>query len=287
VAKRLNFTKAAEELYITQPAVSKHIHELEVFYETKLFERNGTRIKLTQAGSILLKYAEQIFDIHGKIEFELAALTKNIKGTLKVGASTTVAHYFLPKYLASFKKKFPDVKISFTSHNTEIIENLLSEGKIDIGIVEGQSKRNYLKYTCLVEDEIVFCTGSGNNAIKKKAITLADLQNLSMVVREPGSGSRAVVSAALKKAGVNFSRLKTDMEFENAESIKSYLQNSNSFAFLSMHCIFDELKAGKLKVIDIKGFEIRRCFYFTTQQGEARHLPEIFFRHLSANNYKL
>lgn len=282
VAHRLNFTKAAEELFITQPAVSKHIHEIESYYETKLFERNGTRIKLTPAGMVLLRHTEVLSDIYRDIEFELASLSKKMKGVLKVGASTTVADYFLPKYIASFKEKFPEVKLSLTSHNTELIENLLSEGKIDVAIVEGQSKRSYLKYTNLVEDDIVLCTATGNSAVKKKMILLKDLQKLPLVVREPGSGSRAVINAALRKAGVDFSRLTIDMELQNAESIKSYLQHSGSFSFLSRHSIFKELDAGQLKIVPVKGFTIKRYFYFATQQGEAHHLREVFFRHLKS-----
>ncbi|MFT3902073.1 MAG: LysR family transcriptional regulator [Niabella sp.] len=287
VAKRLNFTKAAEELFITQPAVSKHIHEIEELYKIKLFERNGTRIKLTQAGNILLKYAEEIFDIYRNIEFEFAALTKDIKGKLKMGASTTVAQYFIPKHLASFKQKFPDLKITLLVHNTEEIENLLLESKINLGIVEGQTKRKDIKYTPLVKDEMVLCTGTANHSLKKTAITLKYLPHLPLVMRESGSGSREVVMAALKRAGINFSDLNIDIEFESTESIKSYLLNSNSYAFLSITSIFKELKNGELKIIDVKDLEIERYFYFITQQGDARLLNEVFLKHLSINNFKL
>ncbi len=141
VAKRLNFTRAAEELFITQPAVTKHIQEIEVFYKCKLFERNGTKIKLTTAGLSLLKYTEILFEVYRDLEFELSVLNENAKGTLMLGASTTIAQYVLPKYLALFKQKFPDIKIELTNGNTEYIENLLVENKIDLGLIEGQSKR--------------------------------------------------------------------------------------------------------------------------------------------------
>ncbi len=287
VAKRLNFTKAANELFITQPAVSKHIHEIETFYRVKLFERNGTRIKLTQAGILLLKQTENLINIYRNIDFELAALSKNVKGTFKIGASTTVSQYFLPKYLASFKQQFPDVKISLTSNNTEHIENLLTENKIDLGIVEGQSKRKYIKYISFVKDEIVLCTRTANPTIKKTVINLDDLYKLPIVVREPGSGSLEVIAAALKKAGVDFSQLNIDMVLENIASIKSYLLNSNSFAFLSVHAVYKELKAGELKIIDVKKLDIERYFYFITQQGDVHYLQDIFLKHLFSNNFKL
>jgi DNA-binding transcriptional LysR family regulator len=107
VASRLNFTKAAEELFITQPAVTKHIHEIETYYKTQLFQRNGTKIKLTPAGAALLAHSEQLFAIYRNIEVDLAAINENVKGTLRIGASTTVAQYVLPKYWLRSGKSFP------------------------------------------------------------------------------------------------------------------------------------------------------------------------------------
>jgi len=287
VARRKNFTKAAEELFITQPAVSKHIHEIEAFYKTKLFERNGTKIKLTQAGTVLLKYAEELMNIYRNIDFDLSSLSKKVQGSFHIGASTTVAHYFLPVQLASFKRKFPEVKISMTSHNTEFIENLLSENKIDVAIVEGQSKRSYLKYTCLVKDKIVLCTNRNNPYINKPAISIQDLLKLSLVVREPGSGSLEVLIACLKKNGISMSQLNIEIELESTESIKAYLLNSNAVSFLSVHAISKELKNGELKTVEVKGLDIERCFYFVTQQGDTHHLQELFYKHLNTDNLKL
>ncbi|QIL41688.1 LysR family transcriptional regulator [Pedobacter sp. HDW13] len=287
VAKRLNFTRAAEELFITQPAVTKHIQEIEAFYKTRLFDRNGTKIKITQAGNILLKHAEALINIHRNIDFELSTLAKNIKGTLRMGASTTIAQYFLPKYLASFRQQFPDITVSLKSNNTEAIENLLIENKIDLGLVEGQSKRPHIKYTPFVQDEIVLCTSNTNPMVKKTTISLGDLQKLPLVLREPGSGSLEVVAAALKNVGLSLSQLNRDLELESAESIKAYLLNTNAFAFLSIHAILKELKSGELKVVDVKGLDITRVFYFITQQGDTPDLQEIFIKHLASHNLKL
>ena len=287
VAKRLNFTRAAEELFISQPAVSKHIHEIEVFHKTKIFERSGAKIKLTQAGVLLLKYTEELLNIHRNIDFELAALSANVKGILKIGASTTIANYVLPKYLASFRQKFPDVTVSMIANNTETIENLLVENKIDIALVEGQVKRQYINYVPFVKDEIVLCTSSTNQTSKKVSLSLNDLQKILMVFREPGSGSLEVITSALKNADINISSLNIDMEFESTESIKSYLLSSNVYAFLSIHSILKELKSGELKIIDVKGLDIQRWFYFITQKGDESHLKEVFIKHLISNKLSL
>lgn len=287
VAKRLNFTKAAEELFITQPAVTKHIQEVENFYKCKLFERNGTKIKLTVAGATLLSYTESIFNIYRDIEFDLAALNESVKGSIKLGASTTVAQYVLPKYLALFKQKFPDIHIELTDGNTEHVENLLVNNKIDLGIVEGQSKRQNIKYLPFIKDEIVLCTCITNKTVKKSAIALNELQKLPLVVREQGSGSLEVIVSALKKANVKFSQLNTELILEGSESIKSYLFHSNTFAFLSVHSIFKELKNNELKIIDIKDLSIERFFYFIIKQGGSNNLQELFLKFMSRDNFKL
>lgn len=284
VAKRLNLTKAAEELFITQPAVTKHIHEIENYYKCKLFTRNGTKIKLTSAGLILLNYTENIFNIYRDLEFDLSALNENVKSTIKLGASTTVAQYVLPKYLAAFKLKFPDIHIELTDDNTEHIEKLLTENKIDLGIVEGKTKRQNIKYAPFIKDEIVLCTSNTNKAIKKTTITLAELQKLPIVIREQGSGSLEVVAAALKNVDIKLSQLQTDIVLESSESIKSYLLYSNSFAFLSIHSILKELKNNELKIVDVKDFNIERYFYFITQQGASHHASELFLRFMNRDD---
>lgn len=284
VAKRLNFTKAAEELFITQPAVTKHIQEIEIFYQCKLFERNGTKIKLAKAGEILLKHAEKIFTIYDDIAFDLATLNENVKGSIKLGASTTVAQYVLPQYLALFKQKFPDIHIELTDGNTEYIENLLTDNKIDFGIVEGQSKRQHIKYTPFIKDEIVLCTSTENPDVKKSVITLNELQKLPLIIREQGSGSLEVITASLKKKNIKLSQLNVAMTLKSSESIKSYLSHSTTFAFLSVHSIFKELKNYDLKIVDIQDLDIERYFYFITQQGDSHYLKDLFFKFINRDN---
>lgn len=282
VAKRLNFTKAAAELYISQPAVSKHIQELETYYATKLFHRNGSRIRLTKTGAHLLKNTEKLMELHRRIDIEMAAHENNSKGTLKIGASTTVAQYYLPKYIASFRQKYPDIQVSMVSNNTEAIENMLTENQIDLGIVEGQSKRQNIKYNPITKDEIVLCTRTSNQLIRKPLISIEELKNLPLILRESGSGSLDVIASILSQHGVNISGLKKEIELQSTESIKSYLLHSDSFAFLSIHSIFKELRDNELRIIDIKGLEFERSFFGIVNQGDMHKLQELFFDHISA-----
>ena len=145
VAKRMNFTRAAEELFITQPAVSRHIQELEQQFRTKLFERNGTRVKLTAAGDVLLQFTEQLFTVYRNMEFEMNSLAHKQSGELRIGASTTAAQYLLPPALAAFHKKYRNIHVTLGINNTEQVSKALLNKEIDLGIIEGQSKKAGIK----------------------------------------------------------------------------------------------------------------------------------------------
>jgi DNA-binding transcriptional LysR family regulator len=285
-AKRLNFTKAAAELYITQPAVSKHIQELEHQFKVKLFDRNGSRIKLTNAGEILLQHTEQLFAIYRNVEFEMNNLTLQHSGRLRIGASTTVAQYVLPPVLAAFHKKFPEVQISLVTNNTEQTEHALNNNEIDLGIIEGRSKNTSIKYTEFIKDEIVLVTADKNPLVKKEVIEPKDLKNIPLLLREAGSGTLEVIAHDLKKAGINMRDLNVEMELSSTESIKSYLAHSHAMSFLSIHSILSELRKNEFRIIDIKGLNIERYFYFIQQHGQSDALPDLFMKFARHHNFK-
>lgn len=286
VAHRLNFTKAAAELYITQPAVTKHIHELEHHFKVKLFERNGSGIKLTPAGESLRQQADQLFSFYQNLEFEMAGFSHDQKGKLRVGASTTVAQYVLPPVLAAFHQKFPHVQITLITNNTEQIENGLKNNEIDLGIIEGRSKNTSIKYSEFLKDEIVLVSSNKNAFAKKEIIKAAELKNIPLLLREPGSGTLEVISHALKLAGIKMRDLKIEMQLASTESIKSYLPYSDCLAFLSIHSILNELKRNELRIIDVKGLEIERYFYFIQLHGQSSSLPDLFMKFASHHNFR-
>ena len=286
VAKRLNFTKAAAELYITQPAVTKHIHELERHFKVKLFDRNGSRIKLTSAGEILLQHTEQLFSVYRNLEFEMNNLSQKHKGILRLGASTTIAQYVLPPVLAAFHKKFNDVQITLTTNNTEQIEQVLNNKEIDLGIIEGHSKNASIKYSEFIKDEIVLVTSISNPLAKKGIIQIKDLKNIPLLMREPGSGTLEVIAHELKKVGIKLYELNIEMRLASTESMKSYLFHSECMAFLSVHSILSELKRNELHIIDIKGMNMERYFYFIQLHGQSEALMELFMKFASRYNFR-
>lgn len=285
VAKRLNFTRAAEELFISQPAVTKHIHELEQHFKTTLIERNGSRkINLTPAGQLLLTYVEQLSVVYSELEFNMSELVKTHRGTLRIGASTTVAQYVIPPILAKFRNRFSDVKVVLSAGNTEQIESLLIKKEIDLGIIEGKSKQPEIHYQEFGKDELVLISSTTNKEVKKDTLTLAELKKIPLLLREHGSGSLEFIIHALKQHGIKLSDLQIEMQLGSTESMKSYLLNSNCLAFLSIHSVIKELKSGECRIIDVKGLNISRPFHTIQLHGQPLRLAELFERFAKQHN---
>jgi DNA-binding transcriptional LysR family regulator len=286
VANRLSFTKAATELFITQPAISKHIHELEEQYKIKLFDRNGSKIALTVAGELLLKHAKSVFEIYREIDFDMSTLINEHHGLLRLGASTTISQYIIPPFLARFHQKLQDIKVNLINGNTEQIENALLNKEIEVGIVEGQSKNQSIQYTEFLKDELVLVCNSKNALVNKTEVTQEDLKQMRFLMREQGSGTLEVIEHALKPFEIKLSQLSVEMQLGSTESIKSYLMNSDCVAFMSIHAIKKELYTNELAILDIENLTIERFFYIISLQGKKGSLSELFIRNF-LNHYNL
>lgn len=219
VATNLSFTKASKELFISQPAISKHIHELEVQYKTPLFDRVGSRIGLTHAGELLLSHTKQLLAAYRQMDFEMNLLTDNFAGELRLGASTTISQYVLPPVLASFIKKFPEIKVSLLNGNSRDVEQALREGKITLGLVEGTVHQSTLHYTPFMKDELVVVAHTGCSLAAYDEISLEQLRTLPLVLRENGSGTLDVVEAALAEHQIKLSQLNVLLQMGSTESI--------------------------------------------------------------------
>lgn len=285
VAKRLSFTKAAAELYITQPAVTKHIQELEHHFGTALFDRRGNQISLTAAGELFLRHAETIVATYRQLAFDMNALKGKPAGTLRLGASSTVAQYVIPPVLARFHEQSADVSIALLSGNTEQIEQRLLNNDIDLGLVEGRTHHRDIRYTPFVKDELVLICRADHPLADRDEITLDELRTVPIVLRERGSGSLEVIEHALRSAGLRLTDLTVEMQLGSTESIKSYLSSSRCMAFVSVFAVQDELRAGTLKVLDVRGLSIERDFYSIQLQGVGGGLADTFMR-FARQHYK-
>ena len=278
VAKRLSFTKAAAELYVTQPAVTKHIQELEHQFGTALFDRRGNQISLTEAGNVFLRHAETIMATYRQLEFDMNALKGERRGTLRVGASTTVAQYVIPPVLARFHEHSADVSISLLSGNTEQIEQWLLNDEIDLGLVEGRTHHSDIRYTPFVKDELVLICRADHPLANRDELTLDELRTVPIVLRERGSGSLEVVEHALRGVGIRLTDLTVEMQLGSTESMKSYLGSSRCMAFVSIFAVQHEVQTGTLKVIDVAGLSMERDFYSIQMQGVSEGLADTFMR---------
>ncbi|RYC68683.1 MULTISPECIES: LysR family transcriptional regulator [Spirosoma] len=285
VAKRLSFTKAAAELYVTQPAVTKHIQELEHQFGTALFDRRGNQISLTAAGSLLLRHAETIMATYRQLEFDMNALKGEPGGALRLGASTTVAQYVIPPILARFHEQSVDVSISLLNGNTEQIEQALLRNDIDLGLVEGRTHHSDIRYTPFVKDELVLICRADHPLADRDEITLDELKATPILLRERGSGSLEVIEHALRGQGIKLTDLTIEMQLGSTEGIKSYLSYSRCIAFVSVFAVQEELRAGTLKIVDVQNLTINREFYSIQLQGVSEGLPDTFMR-FARQHYK-
>lgn len=275
-AKTLNFTKCAEQLFISQPAVSKHIGELESRYKVQLFERSGSRLALTEAGRVMLEHAERIADGYRRLQYEMDLFTDRLGGELKVGASTTIAQYVLPQVLARFTARFPEVKVSLASGNSEQVEAALARHDTDLGLVESSARHPGFHYEPFIPDELVLIASTKGRYGRCDQVTLAELQTVPLVLRESGSGTLEVISKYLAAADVRLASLRVVMQLGSTESIKSFVRNSDAMAIVSVASIVDELRSGELRIIDIEGCTIRREFSFCWPEGRSDALAARF-----------
>lgn len=279
VAEKLSFTQAARDLFVSQPAVTKHINELEKQIEQPLFIRRGNSISLTRAGKVLLNYAGQIEDLYQELNDDLGSLQEQVSGQLRIGASTTIAQYILPPILAALKKKHPQISFSLINGNTKRIRQLLINDKADIGLTEGNTTSPELHEESFIEDEIVLVTTTKNSNFQFSHIDKETLTQIPLIIREAGSGTLDVIEQALKKASIKRNDLQIEMRLGSTESIKKYLLHSNTFALLSIHAIVEELANNQLRIIEIKSLPIYRELKFISLHGQHARLVQIFKSH--------
>ena len=276
VANRLSFSKAAEELHITQPAVTRHIKQIEEHFNQKLFERLGNSIKLTEAGTLFLEHGKTILENYRSLQFDMNALIDETEGILKIAASTTFAQYILPAALSEFHEKFPKVKVLLLNRNTEDVEHAILDKTAELGFTEGQYRNREISYHEFLKDEIVLVVANGHPLFNSRPMSLETLCKEPIVLREEGSGTLEVILDSLQKKGVTMPDLNVDMRLGSSESIKSYLGNKNTVAFLSINTVLRELKSLELGIVDIDGLSMERSLHYIFKHGHQSALSTLF-----------
>ena len=272
VGRHLSFTKAAQELFITQPAVTRHVHELEKQHGQRLLARRGNRISLTEAGRLLLAHAEVVAAAEHSLQEQLDALREpdEAAGRLRLGASTTICQYVLPGLLPAFQARHPRVQLTLLNANSERIAEALLRGELDLGFVEGRSRSRDLHHELLLPDELVAVrrvrTAGGATS---PPLPLAQALAHPLVLRERGSGTLEVLEFALRELKIPLGSLRVAFYFDNTEAIKAYLEAApEALGFVSRRALGRELAAGLLEIVPIAGLHLPRQFEAVWVQGQ-------------------
>lgn len=266
VARRLNFRVAAEELLLTQPAVTQQVKALEAELDVALFDRAGGRIALTAAGSALLPYAEKLAEMAAEAVQAVAATTSSNAGGLTVAASQTIGQYLLPRLIASFLADNPRVEIAVVSGNTQGVLEALMEHRAQVALIEGPAMRQDVRVEPFMEDHMVCVVPAGHEWADEE-VTLEQLQGATLVTRELGSGSRKIVEQAFERAGLKVREMHVRMTFDSTEGLLSAVEAGLGVAFVSRWAVRAQLALGTLKIARVRGLELRRGFAVATVAG--------------------
>lgn len=271
VATQKSFTKASEVLFISQPAISKSIKSLEDNYKAKLLDRQGLKVTLTPIGKLLYEKLLKVKIIQEQTEFEISYIKDKLhaKGILKLGASTTVALYILPRILSAFHNKFPNVGISLLNRNSEIVLGALLQQEINLGIIEGPINSKEVTSIPFLTDKVIAVCSSNSDLTLKKSFVLEELATIPIVLREKGSGTLAALTHSLQKNKIRPEDLNVRVRLGGTEALKNFLLESNCLGFLPKRSVMKELKNGELKEVNIEGLNIERKFYFIQRRGES------------------
>lgn len=251
VARQLSFTKAAEALFMTQPAVTFQIKQLEEHFNTRLFDRGHGRIALTPAGDIVLDYAERILGLSAELDTRLKEMTGEVAGALLIGASTTIAEFLLPQVLGEFRARHPKVLPRLIVANSETVESRVAEYTLDLGFIEAPSHLPALVSDFCATDELLVLCAPSHPLAQLASVTPKQLLKHSFISREPGSGTREVTDNYLESAGIRPDSLDTVMELGSPEAIKGLVSTGLGFAILSRATITKEIRLGQLVALPL------------------------------------
>jgi DNA-binding transcriptional LysR family regulator len=270
VARLLSFTKAAETLHMTQPAVTFQVRQLEEYFNTRLFDRTHNKVTLTPAGERVSQYASRIFDLYDEMENSVRELTGEISGALTIGASTTIAEYMLPTLLGDFKNKYPDINIRLKVSNTEGIVSMVEHNVIDLGVVEADVANKNLIVEVCHEDQLVVVAPPDH--VLGDHIGPIDAQTIAkypFICREEGSGTREVISQFFERSGVALGQVNFCLELGSPEALKGAVEAGMGISIISRSTIAKELKLGTLIEIQLRP-QLSRPFSFVRQRQKFR-----------------
>lgn len=272
VYKHRSFSKAAEELNLTQPTVSDHIRALENELKCRLFDRLPRKVLPTKEAAVLIGKAQEIIDRVEGFKEVLGEFKKDLSGHLIIGASTIPGTYILPGLAASFRHKNASVLFEAVVSDSRAIIDKVAGDELLMGIVGAKLESKQVDYKPFLDDELIVVASSGIDV--KNNISIKDITGLPIVMREQGSGTKRVFENILEKEGIDFQHLNVVGIFGSTDAIKQAVKEGMGISIISRRAVKDELKCGLLKEIKIKDVNMKRQFYIITHRK--RTLPHLY-----------
>ncbi|MGQ7845319.1 LysR family transcriptional regulator [Granulosicoccus sp. 3-233] len=269
VAGVLNFTRAAELLHMTQPAVTHQIRQLEEEFNARLFDRSNNRISLTAAGEQVMEYADRILGLYDEMQESVKTLTGDRTGLVTLGASTTIAEYMLPGLLGGFRQGFPEVQIRLRVANTDTIVGMVADNSIELGVVESEVDNQLLRVEQCQQDELFVIVPPGHALSGSSVLAARDLLGNPFIHREDGSGTRSVIERYFIAQGITEGDLNCPFELGSTEAIKGAVQAGVGISIVSGSTLKKELDLGKLVALPLNP-PLLRSFYLVRQKQKFR-----------------
>ncbi|MGL5381569.1 selenium metabolism-associated LysR family transcriptional regulator [Clostridium sp.] len=264
-ANCLNMTKVAKEMYISQPSISQSINELETELNVKLFDRIGKKLYLTHEGEVFLSYTRRMLNLFDEGIKTIREYTDNNKGKIVIGASTTIGIYILPEIIKEFSELHKEIEISLIIENTQNIEKLILENKIDFAYVEGAIESNEINVEKVWEDELVFICGQNHKFNESTVIKATDLENEKLIMREIGSGTRECLENVLKTNNIKY---KTFLELGNTEAIKRTVKANLGIGCISYRAVKELEALGEINIFRLEDSKVNRDLFLITHKDK-------------------
>ncbi|MEM6632364.1 MAG: LysR family transcriptional regulator [Bacteroidota bacterium] len=267
VAKNLSFTKAAEEMFITQPAITRHIQQLEEELGISCFHRSRKGLSLTQAGKLVLTYSDRVWKIYQTFEKEMDSLMEKISQNFRIGACTTLGQYFIPSLVSQFKKQYTSLHISLIHGNSENIQAEVLKGNLDVGIIGETTQTGELRYENFLTEDVIPVTRSGSKYENLFIDLKRDASQIPFIMRKSGSGTRKLIENYCKRLQLPWEKLNIIIELDSHEAAKSFLLTEDSIGFFPHFAVAKELQFGLLSQVSGKNLSIKRSYQLVYPQG--------------------
>ena len=267
VVDKGSFSQAAEELEVSQPAVSFQIRALEERLGHRLLDRSGRRVTLTEAGEVVYRYSRRMIGLEAELEREMGEIGTRISGRLVLGSSTGPGEVLLPRLLGAFHREHPDVRVSLMVSDTQTVCERVLDDELELGIVGAARAQRGLVFEPFVRDELVAIVPPGHPLASRGAVSLEELVAQPMLIQQEGSGVRSVVEAALRESGVRERDLKVAMELGLQQSVKAAVLDGFGITVISRLAVERELADGSLVALALEGAGLERSFFAVRHAG--------------------